>query len=150
MAIRNFSKTYGDLLPAPAVDTSLVQGPPLRIEIDPSDSHFSQTVQLDGRTWTLQFDWNAREGSWYVGLLDENDAPVFAGRKVVADWYPMRNVVGVNRPPGQLVFVDTTGAGADPGRLELGARVALYYLAAADLDLMGPDGDPAAVAALHL
>ncbi len=131
MAIRNFSKTFDDPTDtAPGVLALSSATRIFEIQIDPADPHFVQNTALDGTSFSLIFDWNAREGAWYLTLSDADGVVIAAGRKLVADWFPLRNVIDVRRPPGLLMVQDTTGAGRDPGRYELGSRVKLIYFEA--------------------
>lgn len=103
------------------------------IVLDSADPHFTVQVQLDGSSYTLELEWLDAVGAWFVSLLNPAAEPVLSGLKVVVDW-PItwrHRTRGV--PPGQLIF-QADADSAPPGRLELGARVKLYYVDAAGVD----------------
>jgi hypothetical protein len=89
---------------------------------------YSFQVELEGALYLFALRWNARAASWFMDITDTSGAPVIAGRRVVIDWPLLRTVVKENRPPGEILAVDTTNAGTDPGLDELGARVQLVYV----------------------
>ena len=102
---------------------------PLRDDLPFFDLH----VSLDDATYTLQLRWNVREGAWFMDVLDQQgEALLLAGLRLVAS-FPLTAYVTDRKPPGDLVVIDTTGAGADPGRADLGTRHALVYFTAAEL-----------------
>lgn len=46
--------------------------------------NYSIQVELEGVPYSLRVSWNAREGYWYLDLLDEQEGETFwAGQKVV-------------------------------------------------------------------
>jgi hypothetical protein len=93
-----------------------------------TESHYSQIVKLDGSDFILDFDWNQREGKWYLSVSTASDGMIQGPVKVVADWpliYPRKDPP---LPPGSLVAIDTTGEGLDPGLSDFGTRVRLVYL----------------------
>lgn len=100
----------------------------------PAPAFFAFTVELDGRAVVVELRWNERAASWFLSLAERGGVALLAGRRVVAD----APLVGRLRardgvPPGELVAVDTGGRGEDPDRADLGTRVQLIYIEAADL-----------------
>src|SRR5689334_8860857 len=93
--------------------------------------HFSLQPELDGVTYTLGLDWNDRDLRWYVSLLDAEEQVLIPGRKVVADFPLFIRFRRPNLPPGQLLALDTSGAGLAPGLADFGTRVLLLYVPAA-------------------
>lgn len=68
-------------------------------------THFSQQTELDGRTYTFEFEWIERDEFWMFHIGDENGRPLVCGIKVVTDWPLMRRDISVL--PGQLVAIDS-------------------------------------------
>lgn len=95
---------------------------------------YVQRLTLEGREYVLAFDWNEREGRWFFDLLDSEEEPLAAGLKVVVG-FPLlrRRKTDPRLPPGDFFAIDNSGTGRDPGFEELGARVVLCYLEAAEL-----------------
>ncbi len=107
------------------VNIPLVNGAPL--------PNFDQQTVLDAVTYTLRFRWNAREGAWYLLLLDEAAQVVLLGAmKIVCAW-PLNAYRSGNPLPGVFMAFDSDGAGVDALLDDLGVRVKLYYLTGADL-----------------
>lgn len=91
---------------------------------------YDQRIELDGEEWLFSFDWNSRIDRWFFSIDDLSGVPVLTGAAVSLDIPLNRRAVG--GPPGILVASSVSGDDP-PGLLELGARVRLYYLEAADL-----------------
>lgn len=101
--------------------------------------NYSQRTVLDGREYLLLFRWNQREGRWYLTISDQDGAPIVSGVKIVVNFPLITNrIVDARRPPGEIFATDTTGADIDPGLDDLGSRVVLIYIDAADIP--GPVG----------
>jgi hypothetical protein len=102
--------------------------------------YFDAQATLDGVTYTLSFRWNVRAQAWYLDIWDELGTTLYeAGVRLVAN-YPLCAYFSGRQPAGNLVAVDTSGQGIDPGLNDLGgpsARVQLYYLTTAEAALLG-------------
>lgn len=98
-----------------------------QIALPQGDPHFEQQVQLDGLTYNLLIHWNEREEAFYMELLDDDNEPIVSGRKMVADWPMLHRSVDARLPAGELLVVDITGNGVDPGLYDLDKRVVLMY-----------------------
>lgn len=96
-------------------------------------SSYVQRTTLDGVEYVLRFDWNDREGRWYMTLADRDGEPIANGVKVVCGWPLLRRSADARAPAGMLMAVDQSGQGLDPGLSELGGRVPLVYFDAAEL-----------------
>lgn len=103
------------------------------ISIQPGVPSFRQRVALDGAEFLLQFAWNQRSAKWYLSVYDTSETPLALNLKVVADWPLTRLITDERMFPGEVFALDTTGEGIDPGLSDLGARVKLIYIDAADL-----------------
>lgn len=95
-------------------------------------AHYTQSVDLDGRIYVMDLDFNGRDGFWRMSLADSDSIPIqgCVGRKLVANWAPLRSV-DPRRPPGEIVI--TGGFDRAPGLDDLGQGQGLYYLDAAEL-----------------
>jgi len=105
----------------------------LELPIDSTDPHYVLTVQLEGARYQLAMDWNERESAWYLSVAEEDGTQIVDGIRVVVDWPLLRKVAASTRPPGEIVFVDTSRSGEDPGRYELGERVVATYFLESEL-----------------
>jgi len=94
---------------------------------------FYFTVDLDGVTYALAFQYNSREGYWYFDIQDIEGNLVRSSVKAVINWPVLRLDVSQLRPAGELLFVDTRTERSDPGLDDLGETAVLGYLPEADL-----------------
>ena len=96
-------------------------------------AHYSQTVALDGRSYVMDLDYNARDGYWYLSLADSDAVPIpgCVGRRLVAN-YPILRSADPRRPPGELLMAG--GADTPPGLTTIGQGQALYYATADELE----------------
>ncbi len=106
------------------------------IPITADEPHQRFEVDLEGATFVLVLDWNQREGFWYASLELPDGTQLLDGRKVVLGVPMFRRLTDPRRPPGDLVFIDTSGADLEAGRLDLGTRVVAVYLDRADIDAL--------------
>lgn len=96
--------------------------------------HYFETVELDGQTYGLELYWNTRALSWYVSIWDSSFSErLLAGRRLAIDSFILSRFMDPRLPPGELIAVDLLGTGSDPGMKELGQRVVLTYVPAAEL-----------------
>jgi hypothetical protein len=96
---------------------------PTRTDVE----HYTEVVELDGVNYDLLFRWNHRDGTWMLTIAPEQEAPILAGIRVVADT-PLIEFCGhADKPHGTLMAVDTSGQGRAPGLQDLGGRVMLLY-----------------------
>lgn len=100
-----------------------------RIPCEPATAaRWTQRTNLAGREYLFGFDWNERTGRWSLTLSDQDGEVIAAGLILATGARLLRGVVGMARPPGEIVVVDTQGLNdLDPGFLDLGSRFALVY-----------------------
>lgn len=94
---------------------------------------FSQRTTIDGAAYQLDFHWNTRAAAWFMGFSDPNTgAPLYQGLRLNLG---VIFVGGTDPalPAGGFVLVDTTGRGTPPTLVDLGQRVVLYYVTAAEI-----------------
>ncbi len=103
------------------------------IPIDGELGYQSLQVTLDGVEYTIELDWNMRDSRWYLSLLAADGTDLVRGVAVTVDAPLLRRFVG-GFPPGDLMALDTTEAGAEITAMEeLGVRVQLVYLTEAEV-----------------
>jgi hypothetical protein len=99
-------------------------------------SRWQQNTTLDGRNYLLTFEWNQRDGGWYLALADAQGSVIATGRRLSTGFPLLREVRDARRPPGELVVADTLASDTrepdDPTFASLGARHVLVYLAAGE------------------
>lgn len=97
-----------------------------------------QTVEFDGVIVGLRLWWNARAQRWILDVTDQAGAEIASGLGLVIGRSLLaRFGARPDMPPGSLVAVDTSGAGREAGRDDLGDRVRLVYADAAELAAAG-------------
>lgn len=94
---------------------------------------YREQVDLEGVTYTLDFQYNSREGAWYFDLLDAEGTAIRPGVKVVVGVPLLRLVQGAARPAGEMLALDQSGEDEEAGLEDLGDRVLLTYAEAADV-----------------
>lgn len=68
-----------------------------------------------------------------MDVLDQNETPVRLGIKCVVNWPLLQGRIVENRPPGELMIVDTRGEVDDPSLDSLGVDHQLVYLDAEEM-----------------
>lgn len=106
---------------------------PLRVGVP----FYDLQVPLDGTTYTLQVRWNTRYSAWYMDVLDEQGSTMLVGGLALLLGAAISAKVTGRPYPGFFVMLDTSGTNVDAGFSDLGDRVLLEYLEAADLAAMG-------------
>jgi hypothetical protein len=96
---------------------------PLRSDLD----KYSLRVDLDGKVFTLSFNYHQRMDRWYMNILDENDIVLLRGVKMVLGLKLANKHKNENFPEGDLFLFDTSGSGVNPGLEDFGKRVILMY-----------------------
>lgn len=110
----------------------------IEIPLETGVPYFDVQADLDGATYVLTLRWNTRSLGWILDVADSSETTIVSGVRVVVD-FPILAYQGTRRPPGALLFSDTSGEGVDPGADDLGDRVRLYYLTAAEIGLAPVD-----------
>jgi hypothetical protein len=101
---------------------------PIEIPVAEDTPLYSERITLDGRDFLFEFDWNDREGRWYLSIRSVSGSPLVLGIKIVANWPLLHRFTNPDLPPGNLFASDLSPeAGESPGFLELGKRVRLLY-----------------------
>lgn len=97
-------------------------------------SAWNQRVILDGVAYLLDFNWNGREGAWFISLSDSEGVPLVMSRKVVTN----RPLFGrfkflAGMPKGDLFALDPSGQIQYANYTELGSAVELFYFDGSEL-----------------
>lgn len=98
---------------------------------------YDQRVELDGEEWLISFRWNSRIDRWFFSIDGLDGVPRLTGAAVSLNVPLSRRAV--NGPLGEFIALSESGDDP-PGLLDLGARVKLYYLEAADLAALAEAG----------
>jgi len=85
-------------------------------------------VRLDGILFTLLFRFNSREGFWHMDLLDSSEVGIRHGIKILEGFSRLRLIALEGRPPGDMIAIDLTGEGSEPGRDTLGDSIPQLYV----------------------
>jgi hypothetical protein len=96
---------------------------PLRNDLD--DYEF--TIDLDGRTFNMQVQWNSRASQWSLILKNDAQAEVVGGIPLVVNSDLIGRFMSEALPQGILTLFDTSGANRDPDKADLGVRCLLLY-----------------------
>lgn len=99
------------------------------IDVLPGVPDQDLTVQLDELSFDLRLLWNARAGRWTLDLSDGEGA-LFRGHVLSEGWPVLRRYQHHRAPLGELLVLDSTGRGEEPGLEDLGARHLLCYVEA--------------------
>jgi len=105
---------------------------PQRIPLQTSVSSFRQRTSLDGVPFELEFRWNERDGAWYMSIADTDGNPLRSGIRLAVDSPLLHSLVSDTRPNGELYAIDIEDSGEEAGFDDLGQRVVLYYVTAAE------------------
>ena len=102
----------------------------LLIPTTPGEPYFQQKTRLEGRDFILVFSYNQRIERWYLGIYDEEEAPLLLGLKLMTNRPLLRHYkANTLLPPGELMALSRDGSHEPPTLDELGEdkRVQLLY-----------------------
>jgi hypothetical protein len=96
--------------------------------------HYRQSTPLDGQVFVLHFNFNTRDGNWYLSVHDSEDTPIrgAVGRKLVVNYPVLQRCYVDERPAGELLVVSEDDT--DPGLFDLGNGTILSYVPVADVE----------------
>ena len=86
------------------------------------------SIELDGTVYVLLFLYNARDRHWYLDIESEDGAKLRTGIKLVTGFPLIWDWRAQDRPPGELIMIDPSGAGREAGYAAIGRDVFLTYL----------------------
>jgi len=93
---------------------------------------FTMRVTLEQVEYRLDFSWNERAERWFFQLYTSG-GELIVSRKVIPNWPLLRELVHTDRPPGELIALDSTQLRTPIGLNDWGDRIVLDYLEAADV-----------------
>ena len=100
-------------------------------------AYYEFEVELDGVEFKMEFRFNDRDDSWYMTLLDSEDAVLRAGIRVVLSWALLRLWAEATRPDGEIISVNQGDVTAPPTLNQLGAEVVLTYFDETEIAALG-------------
>lgn len=103
----------------------------------PSNPNYRFGTSLDGVQYVIDIRWNARAnlggGAWYMDVLQADQTPIRMGLKVVLGCVLGGRVTAPEFPQGALFAVDQSGLDVEASLDDLGTRLIVVYVPAADL-----------------
>lgn len=105
----------------------------VEIPVTPGTACTIERVSLEGSIYTLRMVWSERLDAWLLDIMTNEGVPIAQGLPLRAG-VPINNAVRhlPGMPPGLFVVYDSTQQGNDPTFDDLGVRVLLIYLTAAE------------------
>lgn len=85
-----------------------------RIPFDVNARWFAQTVELQGVTYVLEFQYNAREQRWFMDILDVGETPLVRGICLTINRDLNGQYGSYVLPKGTFFCRDSSGAGREP------------------------------------
>lgn len=105
----------------------------LLMPLQPGVGHYAFRVALDGAEFELELRWNSRASTWMLTIADGAGATLVAGRRVALGTPLTARFRDGRLPAGELLAIDTSGTRGEPELEDLGTRVLLAYVPAAEL-----------------
>lgn len=102
------------------------------IPLIPSVPNYRMNVVLDGTTYVMDVRWNGRDEAWYFDLSKADETIMLAGIKIVLGALLGIRSVDTDWPRGIFSAIDQSGAGIDATLDDIGVRVLMTYVPAAE------------------
>ena len=100
------------------------------IPVSPDLADQEMIVDLGDALYRLRLRWNRRGEFWTATIETDGGDLLLAGRVLRTDWDALLQFADRALPQGHLVPLDTGQTRAEPGRRDLGDRLALGFDAA--------------------
>ncbi len=102
---------------------------------------FSQTTTIDGVPYVIDFNYNWRENTWSISILQTDLTPLCTGIKLVCNYPLLQKYASALVPKGELYCVSLGQDDSPPTYNDLapGGRCVLIYASKSEL---GPLVDP--------
>lgn len=113
---------------------------PYEFPIEPDVPLFEFRCRLDGTDYVLRFDWNGRDGRFYLSLFDANRTLIVGGIRIVKNFPILRKYQYENMPLGLLQVSDLSQSSGQPELGTLGRRFRLFYWTVAELKAREAEG----------
>lgn len=94
---------------------------------NPRQPLYRQITALSGREYQLTFEFNSRNGCWYVSFADQDGRPLVNGLRLVEGWAINRGLAIEAMPNGPLFTIDLTGRHIPAALSDLGTRVEFLF-----------------------
>lgn len=101
--------------------------------LTPSDSNYRFITTLENLPFGFDIRWNSRDESFYMDVLRDDGSVVRAGIRLVLGPALGGRVADADFPPGAFFAVDLTNSAVEATYDDIGKRVAIVYLSAADI-----------------
>ena len=99
-----------------------------------SSSKFQYTMALDGNTYQFTFQFNFREGFWYMDIGDVDGNYIRTGFKLTVGYYLLNQYRGDNLPPGNFIVLNLANDAVTILNFDtLGQQYKLVYLTEAEM-----------------
>lgn len=86
------------------------------------------SVELEAIVFGFRFFFNQRDQSWFFDVLTADGVPIRQGLKAVTNFPLLSRVARLDRPPGELYAIDTTGEDKRAGLAELGPEQQIQFV----------------------
>lgn len=110
---------------------------PQLLPFTPSEAFQEFSTTLDGTDYTILAQWNGRNASWSMDLLDADGVIIRAGSRIALGSFPGRRSADARFPEGVFVVLDTSGEGIDATLDDLGTRVLVHYYTPEEFEAIG-------------
>jgi len=104
----------------------------VEIPVNSDLTNYQFQTTLEGLVYGFNVSWNDRLGRWVMSIYDGSDQPLVESVPVMAGPRIMEQYVTEGLPRGGIIFLDTSGESIDPGRMDLGDRVRMFYITSDD------------------
>lgn len=114
----------------------------LNLPVQLKTEDWDQTTELDDEVFGIQFRWQSRYEAFYTGWLDAEDARILSGSRISTGTIMSSSYFRDALPAGQIQVVGQEGNETDPGVDDLGDKVKLPYMNAAEVASLSVINDP--------
>lgn len=91
------------------------------------NSQYKMQVTLSDTIYILDFEWNALNEYWVLGIYSSDEVAIVTGLKIVNNWDLTEQIVASGMPSGDLLCQSIVGSFANLTRFDLGTKSSLVY-----------------------
>lgn len=102
--------------------------PVLEMPLLPRFANYRFGATIETVPYLFDVRWNSRDAAWYMDVLEQGEAPIVLGVKLVLGAYLGRRCNHALFKRGVFMMQDTSGEGRDATFDDLGSRVVLVYM----------------------
>lgn len=99
----------------------------------PSTFAYRFGSKLDDTQYIFDVRWNGRALTWFLDVFQDDETPIARGLALVLGAAIGSRITDPAWPNGRMFVSDLSNAGRDATFDDLGTRVQLYYMTAAEL-----------------